>query len=136
MRREVYRGLRPLSFDAYEQDRTLSLDTHQDGDKRYASIRFKDYPSYSILEEIQWMNSVKNLPKDQQQAKMKAFFDTHGAPTTRMLLGRDEDNSVVLALSDAQGRPRIEMRVAPDGTPSLQMLDGSGKVTGELVPKR
>lgn len=124
-----------LSFDAYEQDQTLVLDAHQAGDKRYTTIRFIDYPDYSILEEIQLTNSIKNLPNDQQQAKLKAFHDAHGARTTRMLLGRDEDNCVVLALSDAQGHPRIEMKVAPDGTPSFQMLDGSGKITGELVPK-
>jgi hypothetical protein len=53
-----------------------------------------------------------------------------------MVLGRNTDNSVALALSDAQGHQRIVMKVAPDGTPSLQMLDSAGKVTGELVPKR
>jgi len=125
-----------LSFDAYEQDQAMVMDAYQNGNQRYTSMRFNDYPDYSILEEIQLMNRVKNLSKDQQQAKMRAFFDTHGGPTTRMLLGREGDNSVVLALSDAQGHPRIEMKVAPDGTPSLQMLDSSGKVTGELVPKR
>jgi hypothetical protein len=122
-----------LSFDAYEQDQTLVMETDQNGDKRSSSIRFNDYPDYSILEETQLMEGIKNLPKDQQQAKAKAFFDAHGAPTTRMVLKHDMDNSVALVLNDVQGHPRIEMKVAPDGTPSLQMLDSSGKVTSELV---
>jgi hypothetical protein len=124
-----------LSFDAYEQDQTLALDSEQDGNSRDMSIRFKDYPDYPILEEIQFFDSIKQLPKAEQQARIKAFLAAHGGPTTRMRLERSDDNGVLLALNDTQGHPRIEMKVAPDGTPSLQMLDASGKVTGELVPK-
>lgn len=125
-----------LSFDAYEQDQTFAMDSEQDGNNRDISIRFNDYPDYPILDEIQLMNSIKGLPIAERQAKMKAFFNAHGTATQRVKLGRNVDNSVMLALSDAQGHPRIEIKVAPDGTPSLQMLDSSGKVVSELVPKR
>lgn len=125
-----------LSFDAYEQDQTMALDSHQEKDGRWTRLQFNDYPDYSILEEIRLMASIKDLPKDQQQARMKAFFAEHGGPTRRMVLGRDTDGSVQLAMNDLQGHPRIVMKVAKDGTPSLQMLDADGKVTGELVPKR
>ena len=124
-----------LSFDAYEQDQTMALDSHQEKDGRYTKLQFNDYPDYSILEEIQLMASIKNLPADQQSIRLKAFFDQHGGPTRRMLLGRNTDGSVQLAMNDLQGHPRIVMRVAKDGSPSLQMLDGNGKVTSELVPK-
>jgi len=124
-----------LSFDAYEQDQTMALDSHQEGATRYTKLQFNDYPDYSILEELQLMASIKDLPQDQQKARIKAFFDQNGGPTTRMVLGRVADSSVLLALNDAQGHQRIVMKVAPDGTPSLQMLDSTGKVSGELVPK-
>lgn len=124
-----------LSFDAYEQDQTMALDSEQKGAARDTKLQFNDYPDYSILEEIQLMAAIKDLPKDQQKARIKAFFDEHGGPTTRMVLGRGPDNGVLLALNDTQGHQRIVMKVAPDGTPSLQMLDSAGKVTGELVPK-
>lgn len=125
-----------LSFDAYEQDQTMALDSHQEKDGRWTRLQFNDYPYYSILEEIRLMDSIKSLPKDQQQARMKAFFAEHGGPTQRMVLGRDTDGSVQLAMNDLQGHPRIVMKVAENGTPSLQMLDVDGKVIGELVPKR
>ena len=125
-----------LSFDAYEQDQTLALDAHQEKDGRYTKLQFNDYPDYSILDEIQLMASLKDLPQDQQQARMKAFFAERGGPTRRMVLGRDTDGSVQLAMADLKGHPRIVMKVASDGTPSLQMLDADGKVTGELVPRR
>ena len=124
-----------LSFDAYEQDQTMALESDRDGASRYTKLMFKDYPDYSVLDELQLMASIKDLPQDQQQARIEAFFGQHGGPTTRMVLGRNPDNGVQLALNDTQGHPRIVMKVGPDGTPSLQMLDSAGKVTGELVPK-
>ncbi|WP_426699848.1 hypothetical protein ACPPVV_10565 [Rhodanobacter sp. Col0626] len=124
-----------LSFDAYEQDQTMALDSHQEKDGRYTKLQFNDYPDYSILEEIQLMAAIKDLPKNQQGARMKAFFAERGGPTRRMMLGRNTDGSVQLAMNDPQGHPRIVMKVAKDGTPSLQMMDNTGKVTGELVPK-
>ena len=124
-----------LSFDAYEQDQTMALESQQEKDGRYTKLQFNDYPDYSILEEIRLMDSIKHLPKDQQQARLKAFFAEHGGPTRRMVLGRNIDGSVQLAMDDLQGRPRIVMKVARDGSPSLQMLDADGKVTGELVPR-
>jgi len=124
-----------LSFDAYEQDQTMALESQQEKHGRYTRLQFNDYPDYSILEEIQLVDSIKNLPKDQQQARLKAFFAEHGGPTRRMVLGRNTDSSVQLAMDDLQGRPRIVMKVARDGSPSLQMLDADGKVTGELVSR-
>ncbi len=125
-----------LSFDAYEQDQTMALSSHQVGNKRASSLVFTDYPDYSILQDIQFMASIKDLPKDQQKARWTGYQQEHGKPATRMVLGRDPDNSVALSMSDEAGHPRIVMKVAPDGTPSLQMLDEHGKVTGELVPKK
>lgn len=125
-----------LSFDAYEQDQTMALESNQQKDGRNTKLQFNDYPDYSILEEIQLMDSIKSLPADQQKAKMKAFLAEHGGPTRRMVLGRNTDGSVQLAMSDLQGHPRIVMKVAADGAPSLQMLDANGKVMGELVPKQ
>ncbi len=124
-----------LSFDAYEQDQTMALESDQVGANRYTKLMFKDYPDYSILDELQLMAEIKNLPPDQQQSRMQAFFDQHGGPTTRVVLGRGTDSSVQLALNDAEGHPRLVMKVASDGAPSLQMLDGNGRVTGELTPK-
>ena len=125
-----------LSFDAYEQDQTMALDSNQEKDGRYTKLQFNDYPDYSILDEIRLMDSIKHLPADQQQARMKTFFAEHGGPTRRMVLGRNTDGSVQLAMDDLQGHPRIVLKVAKDGSPSLQMLDANGQVTGELVPRQ
>lgn len=125
-----------LSFDAYEQDQTMALNSQQGKDGRTTKLQFTDYPEHSIVQDIEFMNSIQGLPKDQQEAKKKAYFAEHGKPTGRMRLARDADGSVVLAMNDPQGRPRIAMKVADDGTPSLRMLDENGKVVGQLLPQR
>ncbi|HZS25734.1 MAG TPA: hypothetical protein VFB76_00780 [Candidatus Angelobacter sp.] len=50
------------------------------------------------------------------------------------MLGRVPDGSAVLRLKDKEEHDRIVLRVAPDGTPKLQMLDANGKVLSELPP--
>jgi hypothetical protein len=129
-----------LSFDAYEQDQTLALGSDQAGARRRARLQFNDYPDYPILEELQMLAAVRDLPPAQRQARMDAFFAAHGRATTRLLLGRgagpDGDDSVMLALNDVQGRPRAVLKVAADGSPSLQLFDEAGRVVGELAPKR
>jgi hypothetical protein len=129
-----------LSFDAYEQDQTMALDSTQSGGERQTRMQITDYPDYSILDLLNLMASIKRLPAAQQKEKMNAFFTERGRPTTRLVLGRgmgkdSGDNSVMLGLNDMQGRPRIVMKVASDGAPSLQMFDSAGNVVGNLETK-
>lgn len=50
----------------------------------------------------------------------------------RLFVGKQRDNSAVLLMSDVEGRPRIRMQVAPDGTPKLEFLDEAGRVVSSL----
>ena len=129
-----------LSFDAYEQDQTMSLDSNQSGGDRYTRLQITDYPDYSIVDLLTLMASIKQLPAEQQKEKVNAFLAEHGRPTPRLVLGRGMgkergDNSVMLGLNDMLGHPRIIMKVASDGTPSLQMFDTAGNVVGNLETK-
>jgi hypothetical protein len=129
-----------LSFDAYEQDQTMALESNQSGNDRDTRLRIMDYPDYSIVDLLDFMRSIKQLPPEQQKEKINAFYVEHGRPTTRLVLGRgmgkdSGDNSVMLGLNDMQGRARIVMKVASDGTPSLQMFDSAGNVVGNLETK-
>jgi hypothetical protein len=46
----------------------------------------------------------------------------------RASIERDPDKSAALRLRDPEGRTRILLRVAADGTPTMQFLDASGNV--------
>ncbi|THD37015.1 MAG: hypothetical protein E7773_05650 [Sphingomonas sp.] len=50
----------------------------------------------------------------------------------RAWLGRTEDGTVALVLSDPQGRPRLTLGVGKDGEPSVELRDAGGKVTRTL----
>jgi hypothetical protein len=127
-----------LSFDAYEQDQTMSLGSRQQGKQRIATLQFTDYPDYSIMELMKVFEAAKGLSDDQRNARIEAFFNERGRPTPRMILNRGgedgKDDAVTLTMADTEGHPRIVMKVAADGTPSLQMLDAKGKVVGKMVP--
>jgi hypothetical protein len=47
-------------------------------------------------------------------------------------LGSNDDRSASLVLKDSDGRPRIVIEVAANGSPSLQFLDANGKVVSQL----
>lgn len=121
-----------LSFDEYEQDQTLSLDTDQDGDDRETAYQINDNNTTLFTPEVnaalQKVRAMPNGPaKDKARAEFAAKYPLRLHP--RASLERDPDKSAVLRLRDPQGQTRILLRVAADGTPSMQFLDSSGKVT-------
>ena len=123
-----------LSFDNYEQDQTMVLEANQAGDRKQSFLRIMDRPNWSLLELFDLFEKNKNLSKEQQQASLDKFLKEHPAAQTRVFLGRGLDQSAALNLKDTAGRDRIVIKVAADGTPSLQFLDADGKVTSQLPP--
>jgi hypothetical protein len=124
-----------LSFDQYMQDQVLTLDGGQENGEKFSTVAMNDQPDYPITETIGAMNRIRKLPKTDQDAAWKDFFMTHERSHQRVKLGRMEDKSAALLLKDADGKSRIVMKVAADGTPTLQFLDGDGRVLSELPQK-
>jgi hypothetical protein len=123
-----------LSFDKYQQDQIFTIDAGQDGHKEYSSLSMQDRGDYSILEAIEANRRISKLPEEQREAEWAKFKAAHPGDHTRVVLGRAADGASVLCLKDKEGHDRIVMRVAPDGTPKLQMLDADGGVLDELPP--
>ncbi|HEY6659540.1 MAG TPA: hypothetical protein VI031_00305, partial [Pyrinomonadaceae bacterium] len=53
-------------------------------------------------------------------------------PKLRMYAGRGRDGNSLVQLSDAEGRPRLQMVVDADGTARIEFLNESGQVTYKL----
>lgn len=123
-----------LSFDAYEQDQVLSIDSGQQGDKNATSITVIDRPSYPISEIVALSDRIKNMPQEKQKAEIAEFSKSHAPAHQRLFIGRNPDSSVALKLKDTEGRDRLVIEVAEDGTPVLRFLDASGKVVSQLPP--
>lgn len=122
-----------LSFDGYEQDQSLSLDASQDGDERATSYQINDNVGPTLLtpDVGSAMIALRSMPAG--PARDKAIAEFHaGHPFSlkpRAALERDADQSAVLRLRDPEGRTRILLRVAKDGSSSMQFLDADGKIT-------
>jgi hypothetical protein len=110
-----------LSFDRYDQDQTMTLDATQEGGHERTGIGIADLPDWPITD-------LFAIPHDQ----WLKYYQSHGLPHSRIFLGRNDDKSASLTLKDTDGRPRIVLKVAADGSPVIQLLDQNGKVTSEL----
>ena len=121
-----------LSFDQYMQDQIFTIDAGRDGDKKFSLLRMDDRGDYPITEALEAITRISKLPGDQQEGEFKKFLQTHPGDHPRVILGRARDGGSILQLKDTEGRDRLVLRVAPDGTPKLQFLDASGKVVSEL----
>jgi hypothetical protein len=121
-----------LSFDQYMQDQIFTIDAGREGDKKYSLLRMDDRGDYPITESLEAITRISKLPESQREAELKKFLDTHPGDHPRVILGRARDGGSILQLKDTEGRDRLILRVAPDGTPKLQFLDAAGKVVSEL----
>lgn len=125
-------GFGHLSFDEYEQDQVLVIDAQQNGDKRASALTIVDRPNYPIGELVELTDRIRNFSKEQQQAEITKFTQSHPSPHQRLYLGRSDDRSVALKFKDAEGHDRIVIQVAADGAATIKFLDQSGKVVSQL----
>ena len=122
-----------LSFDEYEQDQTLSIDTTQDGDTRDTAYQINDNvrPTLITPDVLAAYGAVRAMPQGPERQKAMAAVRARYPMKLlgRAALEREPDQSAVLRLRDPDGHTRILLRVAADGTPTMQFLDAAGKVT-------
>jgi hypothetical protein len=117
-----------LSFDQYMGDQVLELEAGEQNGQRYSGIKVIDQPDVPM----NLVTDALQLPPDQRQARMLEIFSGKNKFQERIYLGKKQDRAAALELRDAQGRDRIIIKVAADGTPSIEFLDEQGKVIGSL----
>jgi hypothetical protein len=130
-----------LSFDRYNQDQMFTIDAQDDGTNHASTVKMLDQPSWSIEELLQLLESVQNLPPDQQQAAIDQFLQTHppGAGLRTLLSNENYPSSPtnsrnLLDLRDSAGRDRARLGINSSGAPSLEFLDENGTVTHRYPP--
>lgn len=128
-----------LSLDQLHQDETVNLNyTRADG-KDEAGLTVADRPDWSIEPLLAISDKVAHAKTPQareaEMAGFKAFIKDKGpnpGGADRLFAGK-QDGDALLRLSDKQGRPRLVLKVDKAGTPSIQLLDDSGKVTKRIT---
>ena len=121
-----------LSMDQYEENQVFAIDAGQSGNRKFSQITLIDQGDYPIDEKRQANDRINKLPKEEQDKAWQAFFASHRHDVRRLVLGRAPDQSVGLTLSDGSGAARLVVKVKPDGSPVIEFLDRSGKVTKEI----
>ena len=122
-----------LSFDGYEQDQMMALDSDQEGSKSATVYQINDNEGSTLFtpEVIDAMTRVQMMPPG--PARQKAMQELRAKYPyklkARAQLAREMDGSSTLRLRDADGRTRILLQVTAEGTPTIEFLDAQGKAT-------
>lgn len=109
-----------LTFDRYENDQTIQLLQTDNGDRDLAALIISDRPNGSMFEDRDGKLAVK---------------PGAAAGPPRLFVGKSRDRASIVMLQDANGIPRLMLRVDPDGTSSIDFIDEKGDVIRSIGPE-
>jgi len=122
-----------LAFDRFRQDQTVAIQYGENNGQYYAGLRVWDRPETSlgpVIERLAVIEKMKEGPE--KTAAMQKLREMAGNAAERVMVGRDREQAAVVRLSDAKGKPRLKLSVDLAGSPKLEFLDETGKVTYSL----
>ena len=123
-----------LSFDQYEQDQVIQLTQNEQGGRRWAGMVVTDRPDTPLdFDLAQRISSMPQGPERDAAIQRVMADGTFGRQ--RVWVGKTRDRESAMVLSDAMGRPRMRLRVTPDGASAIDFLDESGAVVRSLTPE-
>ena len=121
-----------LSFDQYMQDQVVNLEQSESDGRRGAGLSINDMPDAPMdIETLSKIESMKDGPE--KQAIIKRLVAEGAGGRHRLFVGK-QDKTSMLALNDAAGKPRVVMKVTPEGAASIEFLDEAGKTVRTVTP--
>jgi hypothetical protein len=117
-----------LSFDQYMGDQVMVIEAGEENGERRSALQVVDEPDIAM----NLITDALQLPSDKREGRLDQLFTGKNQPHQRVYLGRKADRSSSLELKDTEGKARIVMTVAGDGTPSLKFLDMQGKIIAQF----
>jgi hypothetical protein len=122
-----------LSFDQYEQDQVIQLTQNEYDGRRWAAMVVSDRPDAAL--DFDLAERITKMPDGPEKtAALQKVRDDGTFGRQRLYVGKTRDRESAVMLSDAMGRPRIRMRVTPDGKASIDFLDEKGGVLRSVTP--
>jgi hypothetical protein len=123
-----------LSFDQYEQDQVIQLTQNEYNGRRWAGMVVSDRPDSPL--DFDLARRISEMPEGPERTAAIQRVQADGTfGRQRVWVGKTRDRESAVLLSDAMGRPRIRMRVAPDGASAIDFLDENGQVLRSLTPQ-
>ena len=126
-----------IMFDQLKQDQTIGMQYGEGNGQRSAGFTVWDRSETQPLSElIKGLNAANALPEGpERDAAVKAVrAKAHPGPR-RLFAGKNSDKSAAVSLADADGKPRLVLKVEADGTASIDFLDADGKTVQRLPAK-
>ena len=135
-----YRASTHMSFDQFNQDQVLNLDYNDNNGQRLVGLSVDDRGSDDIYDMVAERDSILRIADSSARAAALAQWAAprNGVPRVarRVFVGRNASKAAILVLSDQQGAPRVRLLVDSTGTPALEFLDATGRVTSRLPEAR
>lgn len=124
-----------LMFDQLGQDQTIGFEYGEDNGQRAAAFKVWDRPDTPLSDLVDAVNAANAIqdPAARAAALAKARASAP-KPAQRVFVGKSTDRVASVQLSDAQGHPRLALKVDPDGHASIEFLDADGKVVQRVAP--
>jgi hypothetical protein len=120
-----------LSFDQYEQDQVITFSQRERDGVRTAGLGISDRPDEPLDFELD--KRLSGLSEAERRAEIDRLASAGKFGRSRLFVGKSEQAARV-ELKDAQGRPRLALEVAAEGTARIQFLDEAGKVVRSITP--
>lgn len=123
-----------FSMDRFGGDQQLALGHYENGGTMETGLTVYDRGLAKDYEPL-W-EAYQKAPDGPNKEELKRKWEKAGGrQTPRVFVGRTRGQSPAVIMADKNGRPRIMMLVASDGTPSLEFLDSNGNVLQQLPEK-
>lgn len=122
-----------LSFDQYEQDQVIQLTQNEYDGRRWAGMVVNDRPDAPL--DFDLAKRITAMPEGPERTAALEKVKADGTfGRQRLYVGKTRDRESAVMLNDAMGRPRILMKVTPDGAASIDFLDDKGAVIRSVTP--
>jgi len=121
-----------LTFDKSRADQTIALQHMENKEGYWAGLVFND-ENIDLPTRLAKIKEIEKLPDEAaRKAAYREMRDKGEFLVERLAIGKGRSSSALLSMSDAKGKPRIEMSVEANGNPKLNFLDENGKVIYSL----
>lgn len=123
-----------ISFDQYDQDQVIQLTQNEQAGRRWAAMIVRDVPDAPL--DFDLAQRITQMPEGPERTAAIQRVQAEGTfGRQRVYVGKTRDRESAVMLSDAMGRPRIRMRVTPEGASAIDFLDENGQVVRSLTPQ-
>jgi hypothetical protein len=126
-----------LMFDQFKQDQTVGINYSEGNGQRSAGLQVWDRSDKPLSDLIRAVNSANALTdaaaRDRALEEARALAEPG---PRRVFVGKNVDQSAAVSLADANGKPRLTLRVDAEGAARIEFLDAEGKVVRELSSKQ